>query len=187
MAHSDFGLDPEASITQAALDSPMSIGIPAGSAQPAIVYDGSVGFGIADDGNTTRHLLKQLGLQTAVVALGGIVAGVYQPETLNTPWEANQGSFIAVFDASKLMPAGEYSATLDRFVGQAMAMQPVSGLERAELPGGDQARRIAYCEAHGLDIEPVHASTLVEVARELKVAPPPALLKLAASTATAKL
>jgi hypothetical protein len=172
----DFGLDSEQSILAAALPSPMSIGIPAGD-QPPIVFDGSAAFGAdSQSGAETRSVLKQLGLQTAVVALGGIVAGVYQPETLNTEYEANQGCFIAVFDAAKLMPKAELGASMDRYISQAIAMQPIEGLELAELPGGDQVRRIQHCEAHGIEIEPFHAATLIEVAREFGVAPPTALL-----------
>ena len=148
----DFGLDSEQSILAAALPSPMSIGIPAGD-QPPIVFDGSAAFGAdSQSGAETRSVLKQLGLQTAVVALGGIVAGVYQPETLNTEYEANQGCFIAVFDAAKLMPKAELGASMDRYISQAIAMQPIEGLELAELPGGDQVRRIQHCEAHGIEV-----------------------------------
>ena len=171
----DFGFDKDTSIAHAALDSPMSIGVPANS-QPPLVFDGSVGFGIREDGDT-RHVLKQLGLQAAVVALGGVVAGVYQPETLGTDWEANQGCFISVFDAAKLLPSpsGNGGSPMDPYVAQATGMQPIAGLSRSELPGGDQVRRIAHCEKHGIEIEPLHASTLVGLAQEFGVAVPPAL------------
>jgi hypothetical protein len=174
---SDFGLDKEESIAHAALDFPMSIGIPADS-QPPVVFDGSIGFGINHEDGDTRHVLKQLGLQAAVVALGGVVAGVYQPDVVGTSWEANQGCFISVFDVAKLIapPSNSGPSPMGHYVSQAMGMRPIAGLSRSELPGGDQVRRIAHCEEHGLEIEPLHASSLVELAREFDVPIPLALL-----------
>ena len=42
-------------------------------------------------------------MQAAVVALGGVVAGIYSPELLPgaSEFEANQGCMIIVLDASK--------------------------------------------------------------------------------------
>ena len=64
---------------------------------------------------------------------------------------------------------------MDPYVAQATGMQPIAGLSRSELPGGDHVRRIAHCEKHGIEIEPLHASTLVGLAQEFGVAVPPAL------------
>jgi LDH2 family malate/lactate/ureidoglycolate dehydrogenase len=47
---------------------------------------------------------------------------------------------IIVLDATKFLPPDEYGAAMDAFVGEAMKLGPIEGTERAELPGGDQAR-----------------------------------------------
>eukprot|EP01050_Picozoa_sp_SAG11_P005961 SAG11_NODE_443_length_9422_cov_4.441382_7_plen_221_part_00 len=60
--------------------------------QTQVVLDGATGFASSPD--HLPSILKELGLQAAVVALGGVVAGVYQPEVLpgTSEWESNQGA-----------------------------------------------------------------------------------------------
>lgn len=175
-------------IAAATLASPMSIGVPAGPDHAPIVIDMATEFGVASSSDNTRALLKQLGLQAAVVALGGVMAGVYsEPEALpgGSPWEANQGSFIIVMDASKFLPDG--GAAMGTFVAKASALAPLPGLARAELPGTDQVRRIAHCERHGIALEPGHHGSLLELARELRVPVPPAIAHGQATTPPSKL
>ena len=161
-------------ITRSVLASPMSIGIPAGASQPPIVLDMAAGMGGSDD---IRSVLKNLGLQAAVVTLGGVVAGIYQQQLLPgaTEWEANQGCMLIVLDAEKFLPTQEYGDSMDHFVSEATKLPAIEGLDHAELPGGDQARRIAHCEAHGIELEPLHAQSLRELAAELGVPLPPSL------------
>ena len=139
-------------IAGATLASPMAIGIPAGHKQSPIILDMATEFSV--DPDNTRATLKQLGLQAAVVALGGIMAGIYSdPDILpsTSPWEANQGACLIVMDPSKFLP--DDGAAMGTFVAKASALAPLPGLERAELPGTDQARRIAYGEEHGICIQ----------------------------------
>ena len=161
-------------ITRSVLASPMSIGIPAGPSQPPIVLDMAAGMGGSDD---IRSVLKNLGLQAAVVTLGGVVAGIYQAQLLPgaTDWEANQGCMLIVLDAGKFLPTQEYGDSMDHFVSEATKLPAIESLDHAELPGGDQARRIAHCEAHGIELEPLHAQSLRELAAELGVPLPPSL------------
>jgi LDH2 family malate/lactate/ureidoglycolate dehydrogenase len=152
------------------LSSPMAIGIPAGAEDP-IVLDMATGFG----GDAPKQIFKNLGMQAAVVALGGVIAGVYSPELLPgaTEFEANQGCMIIVLDASKFLPAEVYRSSMDRFIGAAKDLGPIADIQtHAEFPGGDQARRIRHCEEFGIAMEPHHLGTLVELADELKVPVP---------------
>ena len=88
---------------------------------------------------------------------------------------------IIVLDASKFLPADEYAKQMGTFVSTAMALPPIehsderhaSPMAHAELPGGDQARRIAHCEKHGISVEPQHLASLVELADELGIVAPP--------------
>ena len=61
---------------------------------------------------------------------------------------------------------------MGKFVQKANALAPLAHLERAELPGTDQARRIEHCEQHGIAMQPHHLRTLLELAAELDVPVP---------------
>ena len=118
------------------ISSPMAIGIPAGAEDP-LVLDMATGFASPE----APGIFKNLGLQAAVVTLGGVFAGIYQAELLPgaTEYEANQGSTIMVLDASKFMPQEEYQHSMDRFIGEAKALGPIEGLQEQ-----------AECESHSL-------------------------------------
>ena len=46
---------------------------------------------------------------------GGVVAGIYRDEVVNSEWTAsNQGSFFVVIDAARLQPLAELKAEMDR-------------------------------------------------------------------------
>ena len=63
-----------------------------GPTRPAVLLDMATGFPSTPD--HLPSIFKGLGLQAAVVALGGVVAGIYQSDFLpgNSEWESNQGA-----------------------------------------------------------------------------------------------
>ena len=48
---------------------------------------------------------KNIAMGAINYALGGVVAGIYRPEIVNSKWTgSNQGSFMVVIDAGRLQP-----------------------------------------------------------------------------------
>ena len=93
-------------------------------------------------------------------ALGGVVAGIYKQEFIDSEFEANQGSMIIVIrtilagnsccafrrsqqaivcgqviDVERLLPLAELQGQMDKFVASAEAAQPFPGEPAAYLPG----------------------------------------------------
>ena len=140
MAMSDHRreLDPSSMVMGVVTNSPLSIGFPAGD-QPSFILDG--GGGIMPGGEdqmaaAPQGFFKALGVSAAVQSFGGVLAGIHRRERPDSPWIANQGAFLCAWDVSRFMAADEFATEMDRFVGQARAMRPFPGLDRAELPGG---------------------------------------------------
>ena len=154
--------------------SPLSIGVPA-SEQPPLVLDMGTSILDVDQAISSGHfrsLFKALALSNAVQILGGAAAGIYLESCRRGPWLANQGSFIAVFDADQLMPPGQLKRQVDRYMREARAMQPVPGRERTELAGGLEWARERHNRRAGVPVGDRHRHVLEEVAAEWGVEPP---------------
>jgi LDH2 family malate/lactate/ureidoglycolate dehydrogenase len=61
---------------------------------------------------------------------------------------------------------------MDDFIGQARAMQPFPGFERAELPGGLEWQREREYAREGIPITAEHQQSLESIAEELGVETP---------------
>lgn len=171
-----YGLDPQNSVMGASGGSPLSIGLP-GHGQPPLVVDMGCNFVPWDEGLFERvpwAFFKQLGLAAALQGLGGILAGIYRPELVppRSPWESNQGAFIAVFAVEAFMPVDEFKKEMDRYVGEARAMQPFPGEKSAELAGGPEWRRERAYVRDGVPLGDGHRRGLEEIAAELGVETP---------------
>ena len=171
-----YPLSPEASIRGVNGGSPISIAIPAGG-QPPLVLDMAASLLPWDEELFARvpfSFFKELGIAAMARALGGVLAGIYMPQFQppQSPWESNQGAFIAMFDPAGFMPLDEFKAEMDRFVDAARSMQPFPGQERAELPGGLEWQRQQEYARDGVPLSPEHEDSLESIARQLGVETP---------------
>ena len=176
-----FPLDPASTILAASGGSPMSIAFPT-SSQPPLVLDMSASMLPQEQALMEQYhwvFMKSLGLGVAIQALGGILAGIWQPELADpaSKWESNQGAFIAVFNVKNLMSIEEFEVTLDRFIRQARQMRPYPGMSKAELPGGMESHWERESETQGVAISDDHRDTLQTIADELRVRTPFALFE----------
>jgi L-2-hydroxycarboxylate dehydrogenase (NAD+) len=171
-----YGLDPNKSVMGASGGSPISFGLPGGG-QPPLVLDMGCHFVPWDEEDFGRFpwaFFKQLGLAAVLQGLGGVLAGIYKPEFVppRSPWEANQGAFIAVFAVEAFMPVDEFKREMDRYVGEARAMRPFPGQDQAELAGGMEWQRQQDYSLNGIPIGAEHRESLESIAAELGVATP---------------
>jgi LDH2 family malate/lactate/ureidoglycolate dehydrogenase len=171
-----YGLSPDDLIKRVNATSPISIAIPAGD-QPPLVLDMGASMLPWDEELYARMpftYFKELGIGAINQVMGAVLAGIYmaQFQPPQSPWESNQGGFIAVYDVECFMPVDEFKEEMDRFVGDARRMKPFPGLERAELPGGLEWQRERDYALHGIPIGPAHRQALEEIAAELGVETP---------------
>lgn len=156
--------------------SPISIAIPTG-VQPPLVLDMGASLLPWDEELFARlpfSFFKELGIAAVNRALGGVLAGIYLPQFQppQSPYESNQGAFIAVFDVAAFMPVDQFKAEMDRFVAAARAMRPFPGLAQAELPGGLEWQREREYSRDGIPISPEHQQSLQQLADELGLETP---------------
>ncbi|NKB70580.1 MAG: hypothetical protein GKR89_26215 [Candidatus Latescibacteria bacterium] len=165
---------PERPLAGTITSSPISIGVPA-TEQPPMVLDmgsGIVGFNAAQFADSFPAFFKSLGISNMVQILGGVVAGIYLEQCRQGPWTSNQGSFIAVFDTEHLMPSGQVQSQVDQYMREARAMQPLPGMERAELAGGFEWAWQQENETAGIPVGDKHRQALEEAAGEWGVEAP---------------
>lgn len=154
--------------------SPISIGIPAGE-QPPLVMDMGGSLIRFDEELFSRMpatFFKSMALSSAIKALGGVFAGIYKQDVLNTQWEANQGSFIAIINAAHFMPIDELKREMDRFIYDARQTKPLPGMDRAELAGGNEWGWDKENVEKGIPIGDEHRQALQTEADKLNVATP---------------
>ena len=171
-----LGLDPQSSVNGASGGSPISVAFPSG-VEPTLVLDTGANFIDWDAEHFERDpwpFFKSLGLGAVLQGLGGILAGIYKPEfqAPQSPWESNQGGFIAVFDVACFMPVDEFKKEMDRYMHQVRNMQPLPGLERAELAGSVEWQRERDFGGNGIPITTAHQQILETLSEELGVETP---------------
>ena len=138
-AHRTF-LKEDDSIARIIDASPISISVPAGEQPPLTMDMGGALLSYEEElfDRLPNTFFKSMALSAAIRALGGVFAGVYRDETANSQWESGQGSFIAIVDVAHFMPIAELKAEMDSFIAGARRAQPIPGMERAELAGGNE-------------------------------------------------
>ena len=166
-------LDPGSSVVGVMSSSPLSIGFPSGEQPPFILDMGGVILpGRQDLMEELPHsFFKALGVSAAVQVLSGILAGIYRTSVAppESRWVANQGAFLCAWDVRRFMDLGEFKAEMDRFIGDARAMQPLPGLDRAELPGGMEWQWERDNRERGIPLGDSHRQELEELAGEAGV------------------
>ncbi len=171
-----FAVNQERTVLDAVTHGPLSIAIPAGE-QPAFVFDGG---GIHVPYTEERFLespavfFKGLGLNAAVTILGGLLAGIYRREIVESQkgWTSNQGSFLAVFDVSHFMPVDEFKAEMDRYLEDVRTTKPLPGTNQALLPGGLEHAWTQENERLGIPVSDAHRERLEEAAAEFGIEAP---------------
>lgn len=166
-------LDPEKTVLGASGGSPISVAFPAGD-EPTLVLDTGATFIDWDAEHFGRDpwpFFKSLGLGAALQGLGGILAGIYKPEFQppQSPWESNQGGFIAVFDVGCFMPVDDFKKEMDRYMREARSMQPLPGLERAELGGSVEWERERDYTRNGIPLTSKHQQSLEGIGEDLGI------------------
>ena len=91
---------------------------------------------------------------------------------MDSPWEANQGAFIAIVDVAHFMPLEELKSEMDRFIAEARATQPLPGMETAELAGGNEWTWAKDNEKNGIPMSDDHVIQLQDEADKLGVETP---------------
>ena len=170
------GRSPDLSVRYAGGGSPISFAVPTGD-EPPLVPDMGLQLYLSDSdfvelfGRLPAAFIKFLGLSSACQALAGVLAGVHSERAPGRPHfeGATQGAFLAAIDIGRFLPFDEFKRQMDAFIAAAQKMQPFPGYERAELPGGPEARRQSEYSAHGVPVGPKHRAVLDKVARELGV------------------
>ena len=171
-----FVPNPQRSVLDAVTWGPLSIAVPAGE-QPPFVFDGG-GFDLPY--SEERFLeapgafLKGLGVNVAVAILGGLLAGVYRRELMESRdgWESNQGAFVAVFDVSHFMPVDEFKSEMERYISDGGKTTPLPGTDQAVLPGGLEYRWQQENQRGGIPVSDRHREVLEDAAKEFGVEAP---------------
>jgi L-2-hydroxycarboxylate dehydrogenase (NAD+) len=171
-----YPFKPEDSVLQAAGASPISVAVPAGE-EPPLVLDMAANMLPHEPELMQRFpkvFFKSLGIGAVLHVLGGVLAGIWRPELQSppSPWEANQGSFVAFFSVSRFMPIDEFRREMDNYIGKARRMQPFPGTDRAVLPGGMEWHWERENRRDGIPVSSEHQEILESMAAELQVETP---------------
>ncbi len=174
-SHRSF-LTPQDSIYSTLSSSPISVAIPSGDEPPLVMDMGSsfLGFNEARFNEAPSTFFKALAFGNVVRILGGVFAGIFREEVQppQSPWDSNQGSFIAVFDVNHFWPLEEVQREMDRFMAEARQTQPLPGMERAELAGGMEAIWERENIVKGIPLSDPHRQDLQEMADKLGIETP---------------
>ncbi len=171
-----FVPNPERSVLDAVTWGPFSIAVPAGE-QPPFVFDGG-GFDLPYSeerfGEAPSPFFKGFGVNVAVTILGGLLAGIYRQELMESRdgWQSNQGAFVAVFNVSHFMRVDDFKAEMDRYINDVGKTIPLPGSDEAVLPGGLEHRWQLENERDGIPVSDRHRERLEEAAEEFGVKAP---------------
>lgn len=158
-------------------NSPISVAIPAGQ-QPPLIMDMSCSIAPPFEEALFEQMpvtfIKSMALAAVVRMLGGVFPGIFKEEFIppRSRWTSNQGAFLLVVAASHFMPLEEFKQEMDRFIGEARGLQPLPGLERAELAGGMEWQWAKENCRTGIPVSDTHRDALQKKADELGVEAP---------------
>lgn len=162
---------PEDSIADVIQAVPISIGIPAGK-EPPLVTDMGASL-IRRDENTFQQfpttVLKAMALSAAIRSLGAVFPGIYSEAVKSSKWDSNQGAFIVVVDPSHFVEVEVLKAEMDQFISMAQSMQPLPGMDRSVLAGGNEYHWERENVAQGIPMGDDHCQSLREEAERLGV------------------
>ena len=170
-----FYPNPDRNVAGAVSGGPLSIAVPAGELPPFVLDAGHIEQVYSDEIflESPRRFFKALGINAAVTILGGLLAGIYRQELLDrTSWDANQGSFIAVFDISRFMPIEEFRAEMDRYVGDVSRLKPLPRAGSSTLPGGQEYLWEQENRRLGIPVGDRHRQVLEAAAQEFGLSAP---------------
>lgn len=154
--------------------SPISFAVPTRD-EPPLVPDMGLHFYLPENDfaelfdRLPGAFIKFLGLSSACQALAGVLAGVHsQPAADEHRFEgATQGAFLVGIDVARFIPVDDFKRQMDAYIAATQKMQPLPGYERAELPGGPEARRESEYATSGIPVGSKHEAVLDEVAQEV--------------------
>ena len=120
--------------------------MPGGEEAP-LILDMGASFGLPNEEEyfdlMPSAYFKNIAMGAINYALGGVVAGIYRPEIVNSKWTgSNQGSFMVVIDAGRLQPLADLKAEMDRMVSAGEKMKPLPGMDR--YASDSVVRRLDY-------------------------------------------
>jgi len=158
---------------------PMSFAFPSGEETPLILDMGTSFFEPEHFSSLFEKapaaFFKSVGLVGVANFLGGVMAGMMQPEFRSASRRyaaASYGSFVWVLDVGRFVSVEEFKAEVDRTMREVHELPPLPGFERYDLPGGPERERERAWAAEGIPLGPTHRSRLEEVADELGVPVP---------------
>ncbi len=162
------------SVARIIASSPISIAVPAGDEPPLVMDMGVSLLGFEEElfRRLPTAFFKNMALSAAIRALGGVFAGIFRQEMVESEWESNQGSFIVVVNVAHFTPVDELKKEMDRFISEARRAQPLPGMERAELAGGNEWHWERENRGKGIPLSDEHVRNLQEEADKLDVTTP---------------
>lgn len=174
-------LRPENSIMDAAGGSPMSFAVPSADTPPMVLDFGTMHDLYEDSPHrsdiirlTPGLVFRSMGLGFMCQALGGFLAGVpVEEERAKRAFPgANQGSLIIALDITRFMPLSDFKFEMNRYMQLTSGMQPLTGFDRATLPGVLEAERQREWMVSGIPLDKDHRDILEKVAWEFGVEVP---------------
>ena len=162
-------LKPENSIANIINSSPISIAVPAGEEPPLVMDMGGSLLPFEEDLflRLPKALLKNMALSAVIKALGGVLAGIFREEIIESRWESNQGSFIVIVNVAHFMPVDELKMEMDQFISDARKCRPLPGMDQAELAGGNEWYWEQENREKRIPLSDEHVNSLQEEAGQL--------------------
>jgi LDH2 family malate/lactate/ureidoglycolate dehydrogenase len=85
--------------------------------------------------------------------------------------ETNTGQFMVAIDVARFMPIEEFSALMQRHLGDLRSSKPLPGFDGVRLPGEERRRRRIDRTRNGVPLPGAVLKQLDELAASLKIAP----------------
>lgn len=168
-------------VMAAAGGSPMAFGIPTGEEPPFVLDFGAVHDMYVGPEEMQKIMelvpstvMRSFGLGCACQALGGLLCGVpIDPERAQRTWSgANQGSFMIAVDIKTLFPVDQFKREMDAYARKVRELKPLSGVDKALLPGAIEWEREQRFAQEGIPISTRHREALRKLANDAGLTSP---------------